>query len=164
MSTIEVLKKNSFLCIVDALITIGRIFENKTHRGSCNVSFETFDGNVKVLCEYGDLCTKSKCKYHHLHRDINKISENYVLCRNNLNCCDPNCKYRHTDSCRTLMEQINHSRMYNPDEYQKSVKKMISEIGAEELKYEEELFYNDTRYEFNKDIIDKALMDYMLED
>ena len=157
MNAIEILKRNSYRCVVDALVTAGRIYETVSPNGARGASFVTSDGHVKVLCLSGDMCHNPNCRFHHLHEDVDKMSKNHRLCRFNERCTRADCKFRHTNRCRALMDRINDCFTNYPRNYYFFVGKLMAAIGSAELDREEEIQYLTGLDYFNKDIVEKAL-------
>ena len=157
MNPIEILKRNSYRCVVDALVAAGRIYETKSSRGTRGASFVTSDGRVKVLCLSGVLCRDPNCRFHHLHEDVDKMSKNHRLCWSNERCSRTDCKFRHTIRCRELMDLIDSCFVHCPWIYHIFVGQLMAAIGSAELDREEEIQYLAALDDFNKDIVTKAL-------
>ena len=153
MCTIDKLYNCSFCYIVDILDKLGCLEEFVTRKGFRSVSLTTFDGEEKVLCSFGDMCTNKYCTYHHLHEDPTKIFENYRLCHFNERCYDENCAFRHTNRCADLMDKFDYIYNVEPDRYDDFIARLASLIAQEEGDYEDDDF--DAVYDpvFVEDII-----------
>ena len=159
MFTIEDLKKVSFHSVVVALAAIGRIFEFTTIKGDIGVKFKTNEGKTRVLCQNGDLCENHNCKLHHLHNDIEKISENYILCPDNLDCKDILCKYRHTNRCLESMDLDNRCYVHHPAKYQIMINYLISAYTKEIELYEDKFPYTQVIDDSDNEIVKVDFMD-----
>lgn len=130
--TLVELRNNSFRHIVDVLAESGRIHESKSSRGTCGLSFSPLIGNDVVLCRDGDMCRNHHCRFHHLHWNLDQISENYRLCYHNETCRNARCRYRHTNHCAYVMSTQDQWQAEHYQEYSDLVKALIVVLDEDE--------------------------------
>ena len=138
--TFDQLRYNSFCLIADILFESGKIVVSTLGDGTHILCFSPRFGERVTLCPRGDLCDDVTCRMHHLHYIFDQSNENFPLCLDNENCVNPNCPYRHTNRCNTLISSWNQWRFTSYQTYHDYVKYLASFLDRMENEHERMLY------------------------